>query len=391
MTSHIAQPASQPEFDHYMSVDLINAVENEARWTVSSNQKVPMDMVRAMRPGESHVSGAKSTDETSLVSRTKLIDFFTNRPFTNGLGMIPMNHTLYLDITKNDPFLVLDIEPSCPKGVLNTMLEQLPWVYAERSSSGRGVHLVVPTPWPTPNHPGYLKILHDAGEITEAEMKKMQRSMWSALSSRTKVRIFNGHYEIMCNHYITFTQKCGEFMNRRNFGQTDPRNYLFLNTIIEHTLNNAPKPSANTNTYRDSDGVERSFSVTTDHPQHVMFDECVTNLVAAYRRHPYKRSLEDVNNDPSRWEFGVINHTIRMARSAITESLRVEGDDNEADSFIQMDENTYAWVIFEAVSRVTPHRDKHDEFRKEMPYLLSRVNSAFIDHIADLDPRIIER
>lgn len=372
--------ASKPEFDHYMSIDQLNAVANTPRWTVSSSDKVPLDIVDVMR-NNADPHGAIHPDERSLTTRPELMAFFADRPFTEN-GMIETNHTFRINAKARDPFIVIDVEPTCPAELQRAMIDNLPWVYCERSSSGRGWHLVVPTPWPNALDDGYLTLLHEAGRLDDAAMSKRVEHLWNEIAVRPKIRVSDGSYEILCEHFITFTQRCGEHMQHRT---PTIEQYEFLETFLDRTIANAPRPTQHRTTYRDANGIEHEITVEAERPEHVMFDECVAAAIEAFSDRPYEKEPQDFDNDMSRWEFGFINTLIMMARSAIEDTLRT---DDIHDPFITMDENTYVWVIYEAVVACIPHREKHEGSRENLPYLLSRTKAAFAAHVDEIDPRI---
>ena len=80
----------------------------------------------------------------------------------------------------NEDYLFLDIEPKCPYNIKKHLL-QLPYVYGETSMSGKGIHLLIPKP-------------NNINDYPDALIK-------------TQLKEDHGYYELLVNHYATFTGK----------------------------------------------------------------------------------------------------------------------------------------------------------------------------------------
>lgn len=154
-------------FPEFYDNPVIRDLGHTPRWTVSSNEKAPLDMRELMLTGR--IRGAVHADDSCLVTLDELTGFLPNAA----------NHAYYLQ-GQIDGYLVLDIEPECPPQIAQQLLS-LPALYTEVSMSGRGFHLVMPLPanfWDYPI----------------ATNKK-------ALKEEHK------HYEILVEHWVTFTRR----------------------------------------------------------------------------------------------------------------------------------------------------------------------------------------
>lgn len=136
------------------------------RWTVSTNEKVPIDFRELMLTGR--VKGAKEATSNYLVTLDEITDFLPDAS----------NSTLYLR-SQVDGYAVLDIEPSCPPEISAELLK-LPALYAEESMSGKGYHLVLPLPDNFMDYP-----------IATQKKTLSEEHNW---------------YEILLEHWITFSR-----------------------------------------------------------------------------------------------------------------------------------------------------------------------------------------
>lgn len=156
--------SAYPEF---YNNPIIGAIAGIPRWTVSDNEKIPINMRELMTSGR--IWGAHEISEQCLVSLPDLTDALPSAS----------NNAFYLR-SQTDGVLVLDIEPKCPPEVARELLA-LPNLYEELSMSGNGYHLVMPMPanfWDYPIATGKL-VLKET----------------------------HGWYEILLDHWVTFTRK----------------------------------------------------------------------------------------------------------------------------------------------------------------------------------------
>ena len=153
---------------------------DKCRWTFTAivddqkkpgkKKKIPVDLPHFLWLNDkSYWKGAVEQNNPFLTLRDIAEDEI--------LGNVLTNLCLRLSQANGDDIVILDIEPDCPDDEKADFLA-LPWIYAETSVSGRGLHLVFPAP---ASHP-------------EIRLGK------------TKLKPDNRNdYEILLNHYITFT------------------------------------------------------------------------------------------------------------------------------------------------------------------------------------------
>lgn len=209
-----------------------------------------------------------------------------------------------------DKFVVLDIEPSCPQNIRDEFLKTN-YIYGETSMSGKGLHLVYHLPPDVHNFPDAL-----------------QKKVWKEE---------HGYYEFMINHWITFTGTVLDI-------ESNPGGYDISPTILAV----ASQQKATTHT---------EFEVTLDDNEIQRFDE----IIDIMNHQTYHKTPEDFSNDMSKYETGHIGflfNTLLKILSAYTSQGCVYSDSDKLR------------LLYESAKNKVPYRQKHDQYRSNMPWLL---------------------
>lgn len=294
---------------------VVTLLADAKRWTISDKDKRPIDFPALFGEntddGNSRIRGAFHTDQRCLVSLQELT---TKLPTA-------ANHAFYLQ-AQTDGVVVLDIEPTCPPTIRDTLLE-LPALYAERSMSGRGYHLVLPLPENFYDYPVALEkpVLQDTSK----------------------------HFEVLLKHWITFTRKTIPYTPWDITAPSSPR----WEMIYGHLAANA-KPSS-----------RKHLDISDQKPDIPHEAEILSYLNTTQ----INKSLDDFNRDYSRYEFSVLgtiyNHLIQLLSH-----LTITGVIDDPDAY---DETMRIWLMYQAATNIIEHRPKHDEVRSGMPLLFDRA------------------
>lgn len=298
---------------------IISAIADVERWTVSDNEKVPINMRELLDRGR--IWGAHEITSECLVT----LDEMTER--------LPLaaNNAFYLR-AQTDGFLVLDIEKTCPPHIAAKLLT-IPALYAERSMSGKGYHLVLPLPtnfWDYPIATG-KRVLKEE----------------------------HGWYEILLDHWVTFT-----------------RNVMPAGDLPAPDL--ASDGWAELYAKLAGDAVEAptsEFDVSTERPEIVRADQ----IIELMTRRGLEKCLDDFNGDSSRFEFSSLG-TLYNRLSPILVAIK------DAEPAAEFDASAKSWLIYEAAAKLLPHRDKHDEIRNGMPLLLNAAVSLVARRLGAQEP-----
>lgn len=298
---------------------IIGAIADIERWTVSDNEKVPINMRELLDRGR--IWGAHEISSECLVSLSEMTEKLPQAA----------NNAFYLR-AQTDGFLVLDIEKTCPPDVAAKLLT-IPALYAERSMSGKGYHLILPLPanfWDYPIATG-KRVLQEQ----------------------------HGWYEILLDHWVTFTR----------------------NVIPARSL---PEPDRGGSAWSDlyaslaSAAVEApttEFDVSAERPEIVRVDQ----ILELMTRRGLEKTLDDFNGDSSRYEFSSLG-TLYNRLAPILVAIK------DAEPGADFDASAKSWLIYEAAARLIPHRDKHDEIRNGMPLLLNAAVSLVARRLGAQEP-----
>lgn len=312
MTKQSAQepPAITAEvlFPDFYANPTIQLLAGEVRWSVSDNDKMPIDIRELMDTGR--LWGAREISDTCLVTLGELTEALPTAA----------NNAFYLR-AQTDGLLVLDIEKTCPAEIAAELLGISETLYSELSMSGRGYHIVLPLPTNFWDYP--------------------------IATSKRVLREEHGYYEILLDHWVTFTRT--EVPMNRYAGPD------------EDELPQAP----------EWDDLYASLAVLAVETPTVELDITIEKpvipkeekIIDLMTRQPHKRDLAKFHNDYSRWEFSILGVLYNRLR-AILVAVRDDVDH-------PFDEGDQAWLVYTAAQKVIPHRDKHDEYRNEMPLLMN--------------------
>lgn len=159
----------QLQHEQFKNHPFIQSISNIEKWTITDKDKMPIDMFELRTYG--NIKGANFYAYQSLTKRPIVEAVF------KASNCLPPNYAFYLESSIDD-FVILDIEPICPEPLKQKLL-QLPFIYGEKSLSGKGYHLVFPLPKNYMDFP----ITHEKPALKEN----------------------NKYYEILLNHFCTFT------------------------------------------------------------------------------------------------------------------------------------------------------------------------------------------
>lgn len=230
---------------YFIDNNFIQTIAENNRWTVSTKNKMPIDMNILRNEGK--IKGA--TYKNGNMPLVNLYDIY---------NILPNAVNATYNLNQNlDNFVVLDIEPKCPEQLKNELLK-LPYIYGELSMSGKGFHLVFPKP------------------VTEYE---------EILISKTAIREENGYYEFLLTHYVTFTgiilkQKC----TPKNISE-----YYKIFDNIAKTKQLSMNKEIDTSNIPDIDNIIYG-----------------RKIVDTLKKAVFEKELSDFKNDYSAYEFGVI-------------------------------------------------------------------------------------
>ena len=312
------QPMTNPLIPAFLAHPYIQSIADKPRWTVSDNNKRPIDFVwfirkrNGLEPSEkSQIRGASYPDDRCLVTLYELIQQLPN----------VANFAYYLSDAVEDGYVILDIEPSCPDDMRQWFLTTN-YIYGEYSRSGRGIHLVYPIPACFQNYPDAQK--------------------------KIKMQTKDKTYEFMLSgHYMTFTGN-----------QLPP-------ATGANTIDQVFEDLCKQQVYVEPVEVD----ISTMRPDIPNEDK----ICAQLKYLTIKKTKADYENDDSRFEFG-------FCKKCLIQLERIMEDRLINPNGIEYTDNQKAWLIYEYAEKHIPHRKKHDTTRKvgdaDLPWLLYVASSV---------------
>lgn len=294
-------------FPNFYKNEFIQSIANKAKWTVSG--KITPD---AKGPAKVPIDMYSIIHEGGQIHGAKWPNEACLVTLPELITALPhaKNHAFYLEAMA-DKAVVLDVEQNCPEEILNKFL-QMPYIYGEISMSGNGYHLVFPLP---------EKILYQYPVAAK-------RARW----------LENEHhyYEIHLAHYVTFT---------RNMLPPSPGTIQFEPFFEEFAAEQKEQITVKVN--------QVNIEVDT-----IPWSKDILQQLANTR---LGKSPEDYASQ-SNYEYGWAGKLMRALERLL------KAMEKKFDHDYTMEER--AELLYHALKNKVPHRDKHDETRQKMPYLL---------------------
>lgn len=303
-----------PYIRKFMENPTIQRIAGNKRWTISDKNKMPIDMYMLMY--RDTINGAAFNNELSLVSLDELYRFIPNMA----------NFAYYLSAL-TDRIVVMDIEPKCPDEI-KEKFTKLPALYAETSMSGRGIHLVFP-------------------------LKEELILKYPAISTKTAIKEEHGWYEILLEHYVTFT---GKQLPHTPLDMSNPDATKEFDTVFVNLAKNIREYVRSDTDIEELKDVETTYT-----------DQILESLLW-YSRQNYKKTPEDFFGDMSRYEFSYLSWLFTRAKD-ILNITKIKKDHKYSDSEI-------AWLMYKTAQEFLPYREKHDEERNGLPWLLFEIQEV---------------
>ena len=323
--------------DAFLSNPAVRSIADRPKWTISDKDKRPISLYCLLnRHGE--VKGCHTDMPGDMLPLDEMIDRF-HATFPNA-GLLS-NFAYNLDVMEDD-LVVLDIEPTCPPAQLRRFM-QLPYLYGERSLSGKGIHLVFPKP--------------SNFDLFPKAMKKV------ALKGPGK------HYEILLNHWVTFTGNVLPQPVGKNTDNQKPFEALYAELAMKQTES-------------DENELNVEASQLTQNIADIPDSDYILELLLK-DANVYNRQPSDFDNDMSRYEHGFVGWKYYKLR-IIMELSRIKRNGH----LYTVEERIL--LIYEATRQQLPYREKHEQINQHMPWLLYQATTIVARDTPKNDPAAIE-
>lgn len=307
----LMRPQDRAFYDH----PFIQSISQTPKWSISDKNKRPLSYYWACR---NQVRGCSPKNDQDMATLDQWVNLFTDKD-TNRLLL--NNHAFYLNAPW-DKFIIIDIEAICPVHLRQKFLS-LPYIFGQKSRSGKGLHLIFPL-------------------TDDLIADPLMANLWT----RDRVPHPKKYYEILITHWATFTRQLippfqGDITNQTPF------------------VNFLKKVAAGIKPLEHLDYISCKKEDLADIPNiHIILD-----LIGPVT---YDKIPQDFNNDLSAWEYG---YTSILAQ-ALFKALANPQVKNLGHAYTQ---NEIINILYYIMEQNIPYRPKHAGQRNNQPYLLNEA------------------
>lgn len=316
--------------------ETIQELGKNCRWSISTNDKMPIDVPHLMATESVRGASIRAGFDQVCVDLDTLVKCIPNAS----------NHAYYLN-SLTDRVIIVDIEKTCPKEQALALLGMLPdALYAETSMSGKGYHLIMPLPENFYQYP-------DA-------------------TSRPVLKHPEGWFELLQIHWVTFTRNPipeDIIAESRNSVRAD------WETLWTSLASQAPAPTpVNGFDFTEAALIPDDYSDEDEQAEDEIYDS-VTESMEYLEEEGKLKDRESYGGDWSRYEFGRISIIVqKVFRELLFRVLTEKG----ADYVRQEDHGgvhpgTVIRISTRVAQAVLDHREKHDQERDGMSFIMWRV------------------
>ncbi len=317
----------------FMKNELIQDLADDNRWTVSDLKKRPVDAKYLLETY--NVRNARVLDEPyPLVS---LHDLNADENLTH------TNRTYRLN-AQNNNVIVIDVEPEASDEMLQFAVD-FPAHQTEISTNG-GVHLLIKLP--------------DSVITPENEY----------LLTSTVIKSPNNDYEIIANdHYITFTKRLVYDKPVADY-ENNPEDFERLKTFLDNII------EIDAEAQRERE-LKRKMAIDFDDSD--IHTDSVAKLIDSdlfidFMERQSDKTPDDFGGDMSSYEASIATacagHVYRFTQK-LPYTIELK------HTFEHMTENDWIYTAFKMAEFVIPFRDKHDEYRNGLPWLLYTAQNGW--------------
>lgn len=327
----------------FMQNPLIQALANDPCWTLSDIKKRPIHAKRFLETGV--IENATFDERSPMVTLPEL----------DAVRELEAVNRAYRLHARENRVIVIDVEPEAPDAYKRDVLH-FPAHYTELSTNG-GIHLLICVPEDCITDDNRY-LFDDLSVFKEPVPKGQNRS---------------AYYEVIFNdHFITFTKRMvtekapADFVNN---AEQKAKLIGFLNNVV--ALDKARKlERERAKKYQ----VELFEGAITDKKKEIIQQFIDLKPFDVAKQQANEKQPSDFGEDLSRYEMsvasGLASHVLRIHSLAKgTQSF------NQLANALKDQDLIYATYLL--AKEVIPYRDKHEEIRDHLPWLMYTAKRAY--------------
>ncbi|PAE87769.1 hypothetical protein [Shouchella clausii] len=327
---------------------LIRHLADDPYWTVSDDNKRPVNARLLLDTGK--VYNVKFDREWPLVT---LLDLDADP------NLQAVNRAYRLRARENR-VIAIDIEPNAPEHMKQEALE-FPAHFTELSKNG-GIHLLIRVP---------DDLINQENQYMFDELSVFKEPVPKPEDPTEKPR--GAYFEVLFNdHFVTFTKRMLIDKPCVDYNQNpEAKNKLahFLEGIVQMDKQRK-KDRELAKQYRI--GIMKS--IINEEKEKAIESFISIKPFEEAKEQAESRNVSDFGGDSSRYEMSVANglafHTIRLHKLA-KDTLSFK---QVAEALTEQD---LAYAIYMLLKEIVPYREKHDETRDGLPWLLFTAKRAY--------------
>lgn len=322
---------------------LVDHLKDEPMWTMSSRDKRPIDAKVFLE--------SNAIEDAYLDGPSPLVTL----PELDADDRLQAVNRAYRLHAKDNRVIAIDVEPEATDA-MKEMVLNFPSHYTELSMNG-GVHLFIMVP--------------------EDLVDDHNRYMFDDLSV-FKEPIPDGenrpaHFEVIFNdHYITFTKRMLTQKPCVNYA-TDPQAKAQLKAFLDNIV----KIDAQKRADRE---LAKQYKVELfEHsmePEQLERIETFTELIAfdTPKQQAGEKQASDYGGDNSRYEMSTASF---IAAHVIKKHRMAKGTLSFSELASKLKEPDLIYAVYHIIKDILPYREKHDEYRDDLPWLMYTSKGAY--------------
>ena len=322
------------------SYEIPTRIRELPKWCVSKD-KTPLDLYALNRGYEWGASFKRSHSAYGNFDAACELSTAHNYPVT-----------LFVDSNEQGIFM-LDIEKTCPQEIRQAILSSLKdnILYIERSLSNKGYHLMV-----------------NLG--LSLDLRTVKYKQW---------------FEILANHHCSFTQKTidydvayNEIVDTNEVITDDDKDIELLDFLKNQV---SPKDFyEKIGVIRNIKALDASTELDVYKKTASTFDGRHADLFGILCDVVYEKTVDgDFFGDYSRYEFGLASKLHYTARRAAVNMI-----DADANYYsLNLTKEQAIMIVYMALKQMLPPRQKHNELRNGLPWLLYTSQMVYVKSFDD--------
>ena len=344
-TDHTQYPIVHPS--DFSNNPLVAYIGKEPYWTVSDDQKRPVNALALLQDNE--VKNIRFDGEHQMVTLAEL---------DANPDLQAVNRAYRLRARENR-VIAIDVEPIAPDDMKQQVLH-FPAHFTEFSRNG-GVHLFIKVP---------EDLITDENRYMFDDLSVFKEPVPKDTDGKD---LRKAHFEVIFNdHFITFTKKmvvqkpCVDY-TQDAAAKEQLRAFLAQITEMDKTRREQREKMK---AYR----IQVFEDSISDEKEELIEKFMELEPFAVAREQAEEKTAADFAGDLSRYEIavasGIASHTIRIHNLS-------KGTISFKDIANKLNEQDLVYIVYLMLQDVVPHREKHDEERDGLPWLLYTSKRAY--------------